>query len=159
MDSSLESKDVNYQLLDDIEKMEPFGIGNAKPVFAYHNLILDQKRTNGKNKEHIKLITHDGNRVFESVGFYMDMPANLNVGTRVDLAFQVDRNEFNGVTSLQFLLKDYRLKDNAISQQTSYIHKYYDSLVHALKDDLPEIENPLPIFIDFRNQLGKEKNC
>ena len=157
LDSSLESKDVNYQLLDDIEKMEPFGIGNAKPVFAYHNLILDQKRTMGKNKEHIKLITHDGNRVFESVGFYMDMPANLNVGTRVDLAFQVDRNEFNGVTSLQFLLKDYRLKDNAISQQTSYIHKYYDSLVHALKDDLPETENPLPIFIDFRNQLGKEK--
>lgn len=157
VDTELESKDVNYQLLDDIEKMEPFGIGNPKPVFAYNHMILDQKRTMGKNREHIKLMTHDGNRVFESVGFHMDMPEGLQSGSIIDLAFQVDRNEFNGVTSLQFLLKDYRIKRQSLPDDNRYIATYFDTLSESLRQSLENQEGSNTFFIDFRNKGNKDK--
>ena len=66
---------VSYDLIDDLEKLEPFGNGNEKPVFAQSNLRLINGRLLGKDNRYIRLTFADdkGNRVeameFDAAGF------------------------------------------------------------------------------------------
>lgn len=106
----LEARQLQFALLEELERLEPFGPGNPKPVFLYRGLTVDQRRLLGKNQEHVKLLAHDGSRVFEAIGFRWPDPARFAPGQRVDLAFVVERNTFNGVESLQLQLRDARIR-------------------------------------------------
>lgn len=106
----LEARQLQFSLLEELERLEPFGPGNPRPVFLYKGLTVDQRRLLGKNQEHVKLLAHDGNRVFEAIGFRWPEPARFATGQRIDLAFVIERNTFNGVESLQMQLRDARIR-------------------------------------------------
>lgn len=124
---ALTARQLQFSLLDDLDALEPFGQGNPKPIFLYRGLTIDQRRLLGKNQEHVKLITHDGNRIFEAIGFRWPNPARLKPGQRVDLAFVLERNTFNGVESLQLQLKDARIRQWELYQNQKAFRAYWAS--------------------------------
>ncbi len=52
-DIELDLSQVNIELLKEIEKLEPFGMGNAKPKFIIRNLQKMNAKLIGQNQDHI----------------------------------------------------------------------------------------------------------
>ena len=123
----LDARELQFSLLDELDALEPFGPGNPKPVFLYKGLTIDQRRLMGKNQEHVKLIAHDGNRVFEAIGFRWPDPGRFAPGQRIDLAFVLERNTFNGVESLQLQMRDSRIRKWERYRTSPMFRRYWGS--------------------------------
>lgn len=99
-DSSLLLSQATHGLLKNLSQMAPFGIGNEKPVFAFHNLSLSRVSWFGKAEEHLKLVvTEDGFDTVEAVAFYAKRELgphikNLEAGKNVSLLASLERDQF-----------------------------------------------------------------
>ena len=126
-DVSLMASDITHELIDELEKLEPYGMGNPKPIFIYNNLLIDDCRKIGKDKNHLKLVVHDTNRVYDALLFSAyDRYDFLKIKSNVNLAFTLEKNSFRGVETLQFLVKDVKLSnvscdENILLDFTEYI--------------------------------------
>lgn len=105
----LDEESANFDLIEELRKLEPFGMSNPTPKFILRDCILRDMRFMGQNRQHIKLEI-EKNNVFECVGFNAaHLIDGLKNGDRVDVLFQLDENTFMGKRKLQFLIKDLRL--------------------------------------------------
>ncbi len=103
IDAKLTGKEATLALFNELSVMEPFGMGNRKPVFAMERVLVKEQRIlKGK---HLKLnIEVDGKR-FDAIGFGMSDGVDYEI---VDLAFTLDENEWREKKTLQLMLKDIR---------------------------------------------------
>ena len=125
IDLELDISDLDISLMEEINKLEPFGMANPSPSFVLKNLTLKQKKLMGSTKEHLKLIieTPKGTKdcVWWSKG---DIP--LIDGDKLDIAFAPQLNTFNGTTDIQLIIKDIHsdaLKENEKSEIKIYDHR------------------------------------
>lgn len=130
IDLELDIRDIDVSLVEEINKLEPFGASNPSPTFAIKNMILKQKKLMGSTKDHLKLIieTPQGPKdcIWWSRG---DIP--LIAGDKLDIAFAPQLNVFNGNTDIQLIIKDVH-SDALIEEEKSEI-KIYD---HRKKTDI-----------------------
>ncbi|MBU1006175.1 MAG: single-stranded-DNA-specific exonuclease RecJ [Candidatus Omnitrophica bacterium] len=108
--------DVELSLLDggiveEIAGLEPFGEGNPKPLFCSRNLKLVYPPRILKG-EHIKLHLTDGKKTFEAIGFGLakdsDIELALRKSPRLDLAYTVSFNLWQGINTIQLKIEDIR---------------------------------------------------
>ncbi|MGL6106511.1 MAG: single-stranded-DNA-specific exonuclease RecJ, partial [Romboutsia sp.] len=100
---------VNLNLVEELHKLEPFGLKNPNPRFIVRNAILKEKRNIGNNNQHLKFKI-EKDKVYDCIGFNMAyLGEGYSVGDKVDVLFQLDENNFRGNRTVQFLLKDMRL--------------------------------------------------
>lgn len=81
-----------------IETLEPFGIGNPKPVFLSEGILFDAKLI-GKTKKHMKLYIKDLyiRRIFEFISFNSsEQFSSLSKEQKITMLFQLDINRWNG---------------------------------------------------------------
>lgn len=97
---------INNALLKELEKLEPFGMGNPEPVFASEKITVLETRKIGKEQNHLKLKVESGRAVFDAVGFGLANKVDISSGDTVDIAYTIDENEWNGRVSLQLKIKD-----------------------------------------------------
>jgi len=108
IDAVVQFSDLDWSLLEFIERMEPCGHGNPLPVLAVPDVEVVSKRPVGAEGRHLKLTMRDEQKkVFDAIAFrqghfYKDLPQ------RVDLAFRLERNDYRGVSSLQLNVLDLR---------------------------------------------------
>ena len=90
-----------------LSKLEPFGMGNEKPVFALANAQVASAAAVGIDNKHLKLRIIKNNRTINCIGFSMGQYAPLlNRGDFVNIAFQLDINSYQGTETVQLILKD-----------------------------------------------------
>ena len=101
------NKELTIQNIKDLEKLEPYGEGNKCPLFSYKNLKVDSIRSLTEGK-HMKLtLKADNNNIIIAMGFNMGNRAEeFLIGDKVDIVGTLEVNEFNGIESAQFNLKD-----------------------------------------------------
>ncbi len=108
IDAVLQLGDLTLQNAEILSILEPFGMGNAQPVFAVMNTTLQSVRQIGNGK-HCKISVSKAGRHAEFVGFNMsEVAENFKIGASLDLAFTIDTNIFRGNKQLQLILKDVR---------------------------------------------------
>jgi single-stranded-DNA-specific exonuclease len=96
---------LSFDLLKQLEKLQPTGYGNPEPVFISRKVKVQSKRTVGADSKHLKLTLTDGRFTVDAIGFRLgDLLANLP--SQVDVLYTFEANEYNGRTSLQLNLKD-----------------------------------------------------
>ncbi len=123
VDLELSIDEVDIDLVDEISKLEPFGASNPSPTFVVKNLNLKQKKLMGSTKEHLKLIVETQNGTLDCVWWSRgDVP--LIQGDKLDIAFAPQLNTFNGVTSVQLILKD--VHSDVLEQEQEVKQKIYD---------------------------------
>jgi len=91
-----------------LKQMAPFGPENPKPVFEARNVYVMNSLGSFKDK-HIRFLAAQlGNEnVFNVVGFdCMEHYNRLSQGQRFRMAFTIEENTYNGVTSVQLRIKD-----------------------------------------------------
>ena len=92
-----------------LQYIGPHGIGNPRPVFLAREVELaGPPRVVGAN--HLKLRLRQGEAEMDAIGFSLADRLDPRAwgGGPVDVVFQLQENEFRGVTSLQASLKDVR---------------------------------------------------
>ncbi len=111
IDARVSSASMNLSLLDELARLEPFGIGNPKPILVTEGLRLRFDPTVMKEK-HLKLYLEDANgRRFEAVwwdGVEKGKGRTLRPGAGIELAYTPEANTWQGNTRLQLVVEDLR---------------------------------------------------
>jgi single-stranded-DNA-specific exonuclease len=95
-----------------LKQMAPFGPENQKPVFEARNLHVVNSLSSFKDK-HVKfLVGQAGNEsVFQAVGFDLaNHYDRLSSGGTFAMAFTIEENTYNGMTSLQLRAKEIKFE-------------------------------------------------
>ena len=127
IDMIMPLKYADMELVREFEKLEPFGNGNSKPVFAQRDVVLLSGRIMGKNRNCGKYkITDESGRIYEMI-YFGDMDkwhealsskygaeavdelysSNTDGNMKVNVAYYPDINSYQGRESLQFIMNDY----------------------------------------------------
>lgn len=109
IDLEVLAQDLNWDLVDAINKLQPFGEGNEEPVFLMKDLIIDDVKIVGNGSKHLKLSlrSQTSPKIFESIGFGLgENTLNLEVGNAVDIVFNLQEDEWNGNKKMQLNLVD-----------------------------------------------------
>lgn len=106
VDSKIDVKDINKEMVESLKQLEPFGEGNRMPVFVFKNLKIDSIRALSEGK-HLKLTLKDNNTIISAIGFNLGhLTEEYRIGDKIDVVGVLEINSFNGVDSLQINMKD-----------------------------------------------------
>lgn len=105
VDCPLNIEEINYKLLENIEKMRPFGIWNPKPLFLIKNFKYTVLNFLWKDEKHLKFITNDKNINTKAFGFW-DYFREIKESKKISLIVEIERNLWNGKTSIDLNIKD-----------------------------------------------------
>jgi single-stranded-DNA-specific exonuclease len=111
IDLELNFEDIDEKTIRILKQFEPFGPQNMTPVFVTkYAFDTGYGKPMGLNNEHLKLFLKQNNSEgYAAIGFGLGEKYNLITNRkRIEIAFSLSENEWNGKTSLQFMLKDLR---------------------------------------------------
>ena len=159
IDLKLSINDVDVSLVEEISKMEPFGASNPSPAFVVDNLTLKQKKLMGSTKEHLKLIVETPSGTMDCVWWSKgDVP--LIAGDKLDVAFSPQLNTFNGVTSVQLILKDVHsdgLKEEENAKTKIYDNRKKTDILPQVNDYIRNSKLNISVFVEDKNILENLK--
>lgn len=99
---------LNFELLRQLGQLEPTGYGNREAVFISRNAKVKSSRVVGAEGRHLKLVLQDERGITtDAIGFQLGQ-LQSDLPPRIDLAYTLESNEYNGRTTLQLNLKDVR---------------------------------------------------
>ena len=108
IDQEITFKDLNYNILNELKELEPFGESNNMPNFIYKNLKIDSIRSLSEGK-HLKISFKDGGYTIDGIGFNLGKYANdYIIGDKVDVVCQLEENIYNGISKIQLNIQDIR---------------------------------------------------
>jgi len=113
IDAEVSMPMVTTPLLQSMDVLEPFGLGNASPLLLATNLkVVGEPRKVGGGERHLSFAVQDarGGPVRKAIGFDMAerLDELLSDGGRCCLAFTLLANEFRGQLSVDLRVRDLR---------------------------------------------------
>jgi len=99
----LDVSSVDLDFISIIEKFEPYGLENNRPIFKVSNAKLIKYELFGKDKNHLKLSLNSDGFVFDALKFY---DQNTKLDKNLDLVVSISKNEFKGVITPTFLIQE-----------------------------------------------------
>jgi single-stranded-DNA-specific exonuclease len=110
VDETVWVEDIDFELLRMMERLEPFGLGNPRPVLASMAVrLLQRPCIIGRNRDHIKLRlgpSEAGGQTIECVGWNMAGRLPGIPGDLLDIAYFPQINEWRNEKRIQLVLKD-----------------------------------------------------
>jgi single-stranded-DNA-specific exonuclease len=106
-DLELPAQALSLSLCAELEALEPFGAGWLRPVFVTRNLrVVGEPRV--LKERHLKFGVEAGGRVQDCIwwGGAERVTATPRPGSRIELAYSVEANSWNGNTRLQLVVED-----------------------------------------------------
>ena len=110
VDAEVGLVDVQFPLVRELERLQPFGTGNPEPTFVSRGISVLEKRVVGES--HLKLVLRQpGSVPLDSIGFRMgDLADAIDTGPgRIDAVFTPELNEWKGSSRIQLRLRDVRV--------------------------------------------------
>ena len=109
IESVLSNQEINLHLYEAVEQLTPFGRGNPVPVFASKKM----KVVGGPwvlKDQHLKLqVQCNGSRVDAIWWRNGALADNIKVGSQVDLAYTMSRDNYLGKDKLLLTIRDMQL--------------------------------------------------
>ncbi len=88
---------LNEDLVSQISQLEPFGDSNGQPIFLIENLTVEQVRTMGDQKQHVKLTLTDLQGVsLQFLAFSAPAHYFVEPGQQINVWATLDMNEWMG---------------------------------------------------------------
>lgn len=151
IDEEVNLSDINMEVFDQMEQLEPYGYANPKPVLAFRKISSITPFLMGSKEEHLKLKFSVCEKVWEAVGFSMSEYREMVISdTPIDLAFTLDKNTWNNRVKLQLILKDIKSvkdRDNPYAPLSVMERIFFDGEKYLKRTDSNEM------------LLDKEKNA
>lgn len=110
MEADLSIAEVNLNLIEELESLEPCGMGNPTPRFRLRGAGLSRLQVMGREKNHLKMVLKDQRDSLEAVGFRLgELAEEIAPLARPELLGELTINEWNHRRSPQFLIRDIRV--------------------------------------------------
>jgi len=108
LDAQADLKQVTAAMVDDLNRLAPFGHGNRRPIFCIRGVELAAPpRRVGKTGDHLQLFLKQGDATMRAIAFNAgDLFDRLQSGIKIDLAFEPTLNTYNGYTNVELEVKD-----------------------------------------------------
>ncbi|AGX44953.1 single-stranded-DNA-specific exonuclease RecJ [Clostridium saccharobutylicum] len=127
IDSVLPLDSIDYELIEDLERLEPFGKANSKPLFGEKNINVVKASILGKNRNVLKLkLKTTYGKIIDAI-YFSDIEEFEEIITekygreelqklydgvyndvKLDIVFYPSINEYNGNISIQIVIQNYR---------------------------------------------------
>ncbi|MCM1468805.1 MAG: DHHA1 domain-containing protein, partial [Alistipes sp.] len=102
---------ITEELISQFDRLEPFGKGNEKPLFADRDLLITRIALIGKNKNVLKMnLTDPKGYCVEAVCFHAEenAPDIWKCGDKISVLYYPSVNEYNGKKTIQIVIKEMR---------------------------------------------------
>ncbi|RBP39538.1 single-stranded-DNA-specific exonuclease RecJ [Garciella nitratireducens] len=109
--AEIKAQEFNMDFIKELSKLEPYGIGNPRPLFMIKNIEVNHQWTKACGKEgiHLKFSGKKDEFYLNGIGFSLvEKYQNLKEPSNVDVAFFPDINEYNGIIQAQMRIEDIR---------------------------------------------------
>ncbi len=115
IDMTLTLSQIDLKLLGWLEKFEPFGIDNFQPVFAIDRLKILAINRLGRELQHLKFLLQDnwGHEIEAIIFNKADLFKDLDIGNIVDVAGNLEINEWKNSKKIQLKLKDVKMSKSS----------------------------------------------
>ena len=145
-DCTIDFCDINLSFAQQLQQLEPYGVGNPIPTFVMRNAWVNEV-TAVSDAKHTRLVLSDGASTITAMCF-SNSPESLGVynGDRIDVLFNVDINEWLGRKNVQLIVKDIKQSVSDVEQaeaERARFNEIWNGATFA-----PE-ENILPSREDF----------
>ncbi len=101
----IESSAIDFELLELLERFEPYGEANPRPRFLASGAQIVSVKRLGKEKEHAKIeLRLDARDAHTYDLMYFRCDEELHAGQNITCSYTLNKNVFNGRTSIQFML-------------------------------------------------------
>lgn len=113
IDQELKFSELTDTFYDRLQMFQPFGPENPEPIFVTYGVYnAGNTRAVGKDepKKHLRFEVTDGTvKMITGIGFgFAGFESTIKSGEKVDICYTVSRNYYNGVSSIQIMVKDVR---------------------------------------------------
>ncbi len=106
IDAEVALSELSWDIYYALEHLEPFGYGNATPVFVSRNVRLVEYRPVGAGGRHLKLrLADEKGGLWDAIAFRQGEWVG-RLPPRLDLAYTLEANVWNGRTTLQLNVQD-----------------------------------------------------
>ena len=163
IDCELLPSEATMELAKELSCLEPYGVANPTPVFCMRNVIISDVVPIGLNR-HLKLTLTKDNKIFTAMLFSVaPNEFDFDRGDEIDIAFNLDINEFNGMMNVQLIVRDVKS-----SERFMQFEKINEEMYQNAKDGntdlsasyvIPEREDFALVYNHLLNsaRLGKNR--
>ncbi len=109
LDAHLPLPEIRGRLVEEIERLAPFGCGNPRPVFSAGPVeVVDGPRR--IKDRHLKMALRQQGRIFRAIAWRAveREPFVVEHRSALDVAFSLSQNTFNGETYTELTVADFR---------------------------------------------------
>ncbi|WP_285905520.1 single-stranded-DNA-specific exonuclease RecJ [Pseudodesulfovibrio pelocollis] len=110
LDRQLPFGEITNTLLNELELLQPFGLGNPEPVFASAPVTVAEYRLFGRDNEHVKLVLADAESGARLSGkawrMGREFPRNTK-GQAMRFAFTPKIDRYRGIPSIDLRIRDW----------------------------------------------------
>ena len=104
VDKCIKLDQIGFKLLESMNKIKPFGMGNTKPLFLVEDFEADKISFIGKWREHLKFDNRFGFKIF---GFWFwEYFEELKKAKTFDVIFDISEDNWNGKRGLMMKVVD-----------------------------------------------------
>lgn len=107
VDCQIRLSAVSEKLLDELERLQPFGMENEEPLFMAENVAVAWSKTVGENHRRLLLNQPDDpdKKTIQAIHFNVD-PSSAAVNKFEKIAFKLRWNRYNGNKTPQIIIED-----------------------------------------------------
>lgn len=108
IDKEISLREINWEFYSVIEKFQPFGVGNPKPVFLFSNIEIKNIKKFGNDGLHLQL---DFEKI-SAIGFFIANAEkyDLKKSQKIDLVATLDKSTFRNSLELRLRIIDVKLR-------------------------------------------------
>lgn len=113
IDGELSFADADFYLLKELEMLQPFGMGNAEPIFTSPPVLV--KNLRGRPGFTLMELTDESSGITMTAKAWRrlaDIPLNVK-GKRICLAYTPRIDRYNGAATVELRVKDWKLHEEA----------------------------------------------
>jgi single-stranded-DNA-specific exonuclease len=107
IDAVVAGPELNLSLMRFLDRLEPCGPGNPRPLLAVTAAEVMSARRVGPQAEHLKLLVRSQGRPVEAIAFRQGERQAEAAGS-IEIAFHLERNEYQGLETLQMNIVEFR---------------------------------------------------
>ena len=146
LDEELDLANLSLETVKSLEKLAPFGMNFAKPIFYLRDFQVESARTMGQDNAHLKLrLLKDGVNV-DLVAFGQGhLAQEFSQLKNLELAVHLSVNQWNGHTTIQLMLVDARVH----GVQLFDIRAKNSPLPEAVPILTPEVKGDKVVLLDI----------
>ena len=160
VDLKLDVNDVSLDLISEIGKLAPFGMGNPSPRVVVADARLRDIRQIGRDNTHLKVQLAGDKRELDGIGFgFGHVVSEISKMANVSVMGSLQVNEWNGMRKPQLMIQDirvdgfqvfdYRGKKNSLDELKQLPGETTSFVSFQGRDDFPlhDLSTPLKPFV------------